>query len=102
MIAREWRARAAAPGPYHEVFTGQVASELTAVPGFRGAYLLARPDGPETVLRTLTLFDALDDVRAFAGPAYEREHVTSAARAVILGSDPVIRHYDVLAQVPGR
>lgn len=99
MIARVWRARAATPDPYHEVFTTDVAAELTAVPGFRGAFLLARPDGPETVLRTLTLFDTLDAVRAFAGSGYEREHVTAAARAALLESDPEIRHYDVLARV---
>lgn len=101
MIARVWRARATTPDPYREVFTSEVAAELAAVPGFRGAYLLARPDGPETVLRTLTLFDTLDAVRAFAGSAYEREHVTPAARAAILGSDPRIRHYDMLARLRG-
>lgn len=100
MIARVWRARAATPDPYREVFTTEVAAELAAVPGFRGAYLLARGDGPETVLRTLTLFDTLDAVRGFAGAGYEREHVTPAARATLLGSDPAIRHYDVLAEVP--
>lgn len=97
MIARVWRARAESADPYREVFTTEVAPALTAIPGFQGAYLLARPDGPLTALRTLTLFDALPAIQAFAGPAYEREHVTPAARATLLGSDPLIHHYEVLA-----
>lgn len=102
MIAREWRARAETAAPYRDVFTTDVAAALTALSGFRGAYLLARPDGPMTALRTLTLFDTLDAVRAFAGDAYEREHVTPAARTTLLGSDPLIHHYEVLADLTPR
>lgn len=102
MIARVWRARAETAAPYQEVFTTEVAAALKALSGFRGAYLLARPDGPATTLRTLTLFDTLATIRSFAGEAYEREHVTPAARATLLGSDPLIHHYEVLARVTPR
>ncbi|SDL73331.1 antibiotic biosynthesis monooxygenase family protein [Nonomuraea jiangxiensis] len=97
MIARVWRATAAHPGQYRRVFEEEVLHDLQEVPGFRGAYLLA--DGPELV--TLTLFDSMAAVRRFAGDGYEHEHVTPAARATLLRSDPAVRHYEVLAQADG-
>lgn len=102
MIARVWRTRTDGPeatDQYRQVFATEVAADLTAIDGFRGAYLLARPDGATTVLRALTLFDSIETIQAFAGTAYDRERVTPAARAALLGSDPLIRHYDVLARV---
>jgi heme-degrading monooxygenase HmoA len=92
MIARMWQARTGAPEKYHQVFETEVLADLQGIDGFRGAYLLARQDR----ITTLTLFETLDAIKRFAGPDHEREHVTPAARATLLDSDPVIRHYDVL------
>jgi hypothetical protein len=66
----------------------------------RGAYLLARENDGAVEIRTLTLFDSLDAVRRFAGDDHERERVTPAARATLLDSDAVVRHFDVLAALP--
>lgn len=66
MIAREWQARTAGPEAterYRRVFETEVLDELRAVPGFRGAYLLARSPGGPAEIRTLTLFDGHDAVR---------------------------------------
>lgn len=96
MIARMWRARTAsaeATARYQQVFETEVAADLRAVEGFRGAYLLARSG---TEIRTLTLFASMAAVRRFAGPAYERERVTPDARATLVDSDPLIRHFEVL------
>jgi heme-degrading monooxygenase HmoA len=100
MIARSWTARTAdrdAAERYRQVFTTEVLEHLRAVPGFGGAYLLARESEESVRVRTLTLFDSLDAVRHFAGDPYDRERVTPAARATLLDSDPVICHFDVLA-----
>lgn len=101
-IARMWQALADGPEAaerYRQVFATEVAADLGALPGFRGAYLLARSDGTATALRTLTLFDSLDAVRAFAGPEYERERVTPAARATLRSSEPLIQHWNVLTEL---
>lgn len=45
---------------------------------------------------TLTLFDSVEAIKRFADDDYGREHVMPSARAVLLGSDPVIRHFDVM------
>jgi heme-degrading monooxygenase HmoA len=99
MIARIWDARTAgqdATEQYREVFETEVLDHLSEVAGFRGAWLLARQDRGVMAIRTLTLFDSLRAVREFAGERFERERVTPLARAALLSSDPVIRHFDVL------
>ncbi|MFB9839338.1 hypothetical protein [Actinoallomurus acaciae] len=103
MIARIWQARTGGPEDaerYREVFTTEVLGHLRGLEGFRGAYLLAREQAGAVEIRTLTLFDSIDAVRRFAGHDHERERVTPAARAALLDSDPVIRHYDVAAALP--
>jgi heme-degrading monooxygenase HmoA len=103
MIARIWTARTSslqATQRYHHVFETEVLEHLGVVAGFRGAYLLARPDRGAMAIRTLTLFESLEAVRRFAGEDYERERVTRQARATLLDSDPAIQHFDVLAAPP--
>lgn len=100
MIARIWDARTSGPGDtqrYQQVFDTEVLSQLSGVPGFRGAYLLAREDDGAMAIRTMTLFESLAAVRRFAGQDYQREHVTPRARATLLGSDPAITHFEVLS-----
>lgn len=92
MIARIWQAEAADVAGYQRIFQHDVIAELTAVDGFRGAWLL----GSGREIRTVTLFDSLADARRFAGEHHDTEHVSAAARAVLLRSDQVVRHFDVL------
>ncbi|MFI9846210.1 hypothetical protein ACIHFD_54950 [Nonomuraea sp. NPDC051941] len=99
MIARVWRARTtgtAATSRYQQVFESEVMHELRGLPGFRGAYLLARHDAEAMELTTVTLFDSLDTVKAFAGADHTRERVTPPARATLRDSDPHVLHFDVL------
>ncbi len=57
-------------------------------------------DGAEFI--TLTLFDSLDAVRAFAGEQYEAAVVAPAAQAVLRDFDRTVRHYTVAVAPPGR
>jgi heme-degrading monooxygenase HmoA len=101
VIARVWKARTSGPEAtqrYRHVFETEVVGHLSALAGFRGAYLLARPQEGWTAIRTLTLFDSLEAVRVFTGDDYGHERVTPQARAALLGSDPVIQHFDVLTE----
>lgn len=69
MIARIWTARTSslqATQRYHHVFETEVLEHLGAIAGFRGAYLLARPDRGAMAIRTLTLLESLEAVRRFA------------------------------------
>ncbi|HEU0302429.1 MAG TPA: hypothetical protein VFR37_23420 [Longimicrobium sp.] len=72
-----------------------VAIEGRGIAGFRGIQLLRRDVGAEVEFATLMWFDALDDVRAFAGEDYERAVVPPAARALLARFDERSAHYEV-------
>jgi heme-degrading monooxygenase HmoA len=104
MIARIWQARTSGPQAteqYRQVFDSEVLGELSGLPGFHGAYLLARHDGGPMEIRTMTLFESFEAVRRFAPEQYDREQVTAAARATLLDSDPFVRHFDILTHFRG-
>lgn len=97
MIGRMWHGwadRDTADG-YEEIFKREVQQELDRVAGYRGAYLLRRDDGDGVEFVTLTLFDSLDAVRAFAGEKYETAVVLPAAQALLRDFDRTARHYQV-------
>lgn len=99
MIGRMWRGwadRDTADG-YEEIFKREVTQELSQVAGYRGAYLLRREGGEGVEFVTLTLFDSLDAVRAFAGDQYETAVVLPAAQALLRDFDRTARHYHVAA-----
>jgi heme-degrading monooxygenase HmoA len=99
MIARVWQARTSGPQAterYHHVFETEVLENLDGLAGFRGAYLLARPDHESMEITTVTLFESLDAIKRFTGEDFQRERVTPRARATLLDSDPSVRHFDVL------
>jgi heme-degrading monooxygenase HmoA len=84
---------------YDAHYRHEVMSSLTQVPGFRGARLLRRTVGEETEFVSLTFFDDLDAVRAFAGPDYERAVVADAAREVLTRFDAQVAHYEVAVEL---
>lgn len=103
MICRIWSGRANsndAAESYEEVFRHEMLDELGRLPGFRGGYLLRRDADGLTEFVTLTLFDALDDVRGFAGDDYERANVSAAGRAALDDIDEHARHYTVVSAPP--
>lgn len=75
-----------------EVFRGIAARRIA---GYRGIELLRRASGAEVEFVTLMWFESLDDVRAFAGEAYEQAVVPAAARKLLARFDAASAHYDV-------
>lgn len=69
MIARTWRGETAAhdTDAYVSYLEGTGLAEYRATPGNRGAYLLHRTVGDRTQFLTLTFWDDLESVKAFAG-----------------------------------
>jgi heme-degrading monooxygenase HmoA len=102
MIGRMWRGWARSQDDadrYDAHYRHEVMSSLTQVPGFRGARLLRRTVGEETEFVSLTFFEDLDAVRAFAGPDYERAVVADAAREVLARFDAQVAHYEVAVEL---
>jgi heme-degrading monooxygenase HmoA len=78
-----------------------VRPKLEALSGFGGLHLLRRRDSAEVEFQVLTLWNSMEDIRAFAGPDPERAVVEPEAEAALVRFDASVRHYEVLAQ-PGR
>lgn len=101
VIARVWRGWTGAQDAdrYDRHYRSEVVSTLRQVPGFRGARLLRREAEVETEFISLTFFDDLDAIRAFAGEDLETAVVADEARRVLVRFDTRVLHYDVALDV---
>jgi heme-degrading monooxygenase HmoA len=97
VVVRMWRGwtRSADADRYERHYRSEVLASLRQVPGFRGARLLRREVGEETEFVSLTLFDDLDAIRAFAGKEYDTAVVAGEARQVLVRYDARVRHYEL-------
>jgi heme-degrading monooxygenase HmoA len=99
VIARIWHGWTTPEnaGAYEELLRAKVFPWIgDTVEGFRGAYLMRDDSGDEVEFVTLTLFDSLDAVRAFAGDDYETAVVLPEADALLSRYDRRSRHYETL------
>jgi heme-degrading monooxygenase HmoA len=83
---------------YEQLLRAEVLPGIHRVEGYRGAYLLRRGAADEVEFVTLTLFESLDAVRAFAGEDYEAAVVPPAARALLGHFDERSAHYEVVIE----
>ena len=104
MIARIWRGWTTPENAdaYQRIVSEEVLPGIAArdLDGYHGAYLLRRDLDGEVEFATITLFDSLEDVRAFAGEDYEAAYVPPHARAVLARFDERSAHYDTLLRPP--
>jgi heme-degrading monooxygenase HmoA len=100
MIARVWRGYtiAAHADDYESMLKPELLPGLSRVKGFRGSYLLRRPQGSEVEFITIILWDSLDDVRAVAGADYERAVIPEERRKYLARHDAKAAHYEVVAK----
>jgi heme-degrading monooxygenase HmoA len=100
MIARIWHGWTTPEnaGSYEQLLRAEVLPGIHRVEGYRGAYLLRRGAADEVEFVTLTLFESLDAVRAFAGEDYEAAVVPPAARALLGRFDERSAHYEVVIE----
>jgi hypothetical protein len=99
MIARIWHGYASVANAdayekllRQEIFAGIAARQIR---GFRGIELLRREASDEVEFVTIMWFDAIEDVRAFAGADHEVAVVPEAARQLLSRFDGRSSHYDV-------
>ena len=103
MIARMWRGwvaseKAAAYAAYVEE-TG--VSEYRTTPGNRGAQLLTRDLGDgRTEIVTLSWWDSLDDVRAFAGDDVEVARFYPEDDEYLVDRETTVSHFEVAEGPP--
>jgi heme-degrading monooxygenase HmoA len=100
VIARIWHGWTT-PGnadAYETLLRQEVLPGIRRIDGARGAYVLRDPVGDEVEFVTITLWDSLDAVRAFAGDDYEIAVVPPQARELLARFDDRSRHYETVVE----
>jgi len=67
---------------------------MRRIDGFKGAQVLRRSDAEEVAFVTLTRFDPLDAIRAFAGDDYEVPVLEPEALALLARYDDRALHFE--------
>jgi heme-degrading monooxygenase HmoA len=95
MITRMWRGWTAATDAdaYERFLCADLFPEVASLPGFLGARILRRPFGDEEEFVTLTVFESLDAVRAFAGEDYETPVIEPEAQRLLSRYEARAVHY---------
>ncbi|MGH2585342.1 MAG: antibiotic biosynthesis monooxygenase family protein [Dehalococcoidia bacterium] len=95
MIGRLWKGRTPPEkaDAYEDLLRGMLPGIETE--GFRGGYVLRRERGDEVEFVTLTLFDSMAAVRAFAGEEYETAVIMPGAHDLLARFDAKAEHFEV-------
>jgi heme-degrading monooxygenase HmoA len=98
VISRIWHGWATAEhaDAYEALLRAEVLPSIHRIDGYRGAYLLRADAEDEVEFVTVTQWDSLDAVRAFAGDDYEVAVVPPAARALLQRYDERSAHYEII------
>ena len=96
MITRMWRGwtRSEDADAYQRFLLEHLFPLMRTIPGFLGADVLRRPDGTEAAFVTLTRFESLGDVRAFAGEEYEVPVLEPEALELLSRYDERALHFE--------
>ena len=81
---------------YERLLRAAILPGIHRVTGYNGAYLLRRPAGNEVEFVTITLWDSMEAVRAFAGPEGGTAVVPPEARKLLARFDDGSLHYDAV------
>src|SRR6516165_2584148 len=98
MIARVWHGwtKPEEAGSYEAHLKPELLPGLSQTNGFLGSYLLRRAVGEEVEFVTVILWDSLEDVRAVAGPDYEKAMIPEDRRTYLRRFDAEAAHYEVV------
>jgi heme-degrading monooxygenase HmoA len=98
VIARLWHGWTSPENAdaYEEFLRTKMFPSIHRVKGYLGADLLRRVDGEEIAFVTITRFESLESVRAFAGEDYEQAVVEPEARALLSRFDDRSEHYEIV------
>jgi antibiotic biosynthesis monooxygenase (ABM) superfamily enzyme len=96
MITRMWRGWTAVEDAdaYEAFLLRELFPSMRQIDGFRGADVLRRVDGGDVAFVTLTRFDSLEAIRAFAGEDYETPVLEPQALALLSRYEPRAVHYE--------
>ena len=102
MIARVWSGavRTADADEYAGYIRDTGFAEYGRTPGNRGAWLLRRDSNGTTEFITLSLWDSVDAIRAFAGDDIEAAVLYPEDERYLIDRRSHITHYEVADHIP--
>ena len=101
MIARVWQGtvRTEDADEYAQYISDTGFAEYGRTPGNRGAWMLRRDEGGETVFITLSMWDSRDAIKAFAGEDIETAVYYPEDERYLVEREDTVRHYEIVDTV---
>jgi heme-degrading monooxygenase HmoA len=98
MIARFWHGRVPAgkAARYREFLSARAVPDYRSVPGNLAVHILERPEGDVTHFVTLTFWESIPAIRAFAGEDISVAKYYPEDREFLLEFEPAVVHYEVV------
>jgi heme-degrading monooxygenase HmoA len=98
MIARLWHGRvpSSKAEAYRAFLNARAIPDYRSIPGNLSVHVLERREGDVTHFITLTFWEGLDAIRAFAGEDLERAKYYPEDAGFLLEFEPGVVHYDVV------
>lgn len=96
MIARIWHGRTTLEkaDAYLAFLEARAIPDYRSIAGNRGAYVLRRVEGDVAHFLTLSLWDSMAAIEAFAGKDVLKAKYYPEDRDFLLEFEPEVRHYD--------
>jgi heme-degrading monooxygenase HmoA len=96
-IMRIWRGEVSADraAEYLERVTPIALADYKRIPGNRGAWVLSRSAGEVTQITTLSLWDSMTSICAFAGDPPDRAKYYNFDAEYLLSLSPSVEHWQV-------
>ena len=104
MIARVWKGvvRRADADTYADYIRETGFAEYTDTPGNRGAWMLRRDEDDRTEFVTLSHWESVDAIRAFAGDDIEAAVLYPEDERYLIGGESTVTHYEIADEVRPR
>jgi heme-degrading monooxygenase HmoA len=103
MIARIWHGRTLQRhyDEYWQFLHEHAIPDYRSTPGNAGVRVLRRLDGEQAHFQTLSYWDSLEAIRAFAGDEIERAKYYPEDQHYLLEFEPEVEHYEVSDEAVG-
>ena len=100
MIVRMWHGRVPTEKAkaYRDFLNTRAIPDYQSTPGNLAVYILERPEGEVTHFITLTFWESLDAIRAFAGEDVEAAKYYPEDQDFLLEFEPTVVHYEVVGK----
>jgi heme-degrading monooxygenase HmoA len=101
MIARTWTGAVLREdaGAYADYIRDTGFAEYGRTPGNRGAWMLRRDDGDRTEFITLSMWDSVEAIKAFAGDDMEAAVLYPEDERYLIDGESRVTHYEVVDRV---